>query len=79
MRFRRHMDPWSHMLVPAAAGYVMLLWFWGSNRKRQIFKDTRKQLAQFVKVPDGCLVLAATPTRHHPMVVQAGAMRLIIW
>ena len=44
-------------VVPAAAGYVMLLWFWGSSRKRQIFKDTRKQLAGFVKVRDDGLVL----------------------
>ncbi len=35
----------------------MLLWFWGSSRKRQIFKDTRKQLAGFVKVRDDSLVL----------------------
>ena len=31
------------------AGYVMLLWFWGSKRKRAFFARTRKQLASFLK------------------------------
>ena len=44
-------------MISATAGYVMLLWFWGSNRKRQVFKDTRKQLSGFVKVRAQCALL----------------------
>ena len=31
-------------------GYVMLLWFWGSDAKRKIFEQSRKHLSSFVKV-----------------------------
>lgn len=31
-------------------GYLMLLWFWGSGRKRAFFSSTRKQLSSYFKV-----------------------------
>lgn len=37
-------------LPRSAAGYLMLLWFWGSGRKRAFFASTRKQLASYLKV-----------------------------
>jgi hypothetical protein len=38
-----------HELTPTALTNCLAR-FWGSNAKRQIFKKTRKQLSEFVKV-----------------------------
>ena len=66
-----HISSWklsgsvSATTASSLTGYVMLLWFWGSNAKRKIFKDTRKQLAGFVKVQSVQDVLVLSQAAGH--------------